>query len=282
MCTEGQLKVKLGKLNFSHPGLMKELELDSLINEMTLHIGSTDGELRDKLIYTSFYRLMEGNLLSTEQMSFLLDTCMDENHLFYGIGKKEDDSVFTRGFSSLVLALLLDKDRTNPFLPADKVQNAIEACFLYLEAEEDTRGYVEGKGWAHSIAHGADYLVEAIRHPSFPSVFLHRSLKTIKDCILKDAAYVDDEDGRLFFAIEILLDKIMTDDDLLMWLMDLSSTVNNRYKGEGYSYSFYRMKMNIENFFKTCYFRLKWKDTGSKECDYIEAVLEKWHNHEYN
>lgn len=282
MITESQLKEKLIIIDFNRPDTMNQCDLDPLLDEMTKHIGSIDGELRDKLIYTSFYILMEENYLSSDQMSFLLDTCIDGNHLFYGIGKKEDDSVFTRSFSSLVLALLLDKDRAKSFLSAEKVQKAIEASFVYLEAEEDTRGYVEGKGWAHSIAHGADYLVEAIRHPAFPAVFNQRSLQTIKDCVLKDAAYVDDEDGRLFFAIEALLEKGMTDEDLLMWLMGLSSTLNDRYKEEGYSYSFYRMKMNIENFFKTCYFRLKWKEPGSKSGNHISSVLAKWHKHDYN
>ncbi|MGM0851288.1 MAG: DUF2785 domain-containing protein [Bacillota bacterium] len=282
MITESQLKEKLRKIDFNRPDLVKEMDLNPLLNDMTIHIGSTDGELRDQLIYTSFYRFMEKDYLSPEQMSFLLDTCIDEDHLFYCIGRKEDDSIFTRAFSSLVLVLLLDKDRALPFLPAGEVQKAIDACFLYLEAEEDTRGYVEGKGWAHSIAHGADYLVEVIRHPVFPSELHQRCLQVIKNCLLKDAAYMDDEDGRLFFAIEALLDKGMTDEDLLIWLIDLSDTVNDRNREKGYSYSFYRMKMNIENFFKTCYFRLKWKEAGSKSGNHISSVLEKWHKHDYN
>ncbi len=282
MSNETQLKEKLRKIDFNHPDAVKDSDLNSLLNEMIIHIGSTDGELRDRLIYTSFYRLMDGNYLSSEQMTFLLDKCSDENHLFFGIGKNEDDSVFTRAFSSLVLALLLNKDRTQSFLPTDKVHKAIDACFIYLESEEDTRGYVEGKGWAHSIAHGADYLMEAILHPAFSSELHGRGLQVIKDCLLKDAAYMDEEEGRLFYAIEALLDKDMNDEILYLWLKDLSSTVNDGFQQEGYSYRFYRKKMNIENFYKTCYFRLKWKGAGNKARAHIEAVLENWHKHEYH
>ncbi|WP_179884857.1 DUF2785 domain-containing protein [Bacillus sp. AFS015802] len=282
MYTESLLKEKLRKIDFNHPDSLKGMDLDQLLNEMIIHIGSTDGELRDQLIYTNFYRFMEGNYLSSEQMSFLLDTCMDEHHLFFGIGKREDDSVFTRAFSSLVLAVLLNKDRAQPFLSADKVHKAIEASFLYLEAEEDTRGYVDGKGWAHSIAHGADYLVEGIRHPAFPSELHQRCLNVIKGCLLKDGAYMDEEDGRLFFAIEALLEKEMNAESLFVWIKELSELVNKHFKEEGYSYLFYRKKMNIENFFKTCYFRLKWQGAGIKVRDHIETVLEKWHNHNYN
>ncbi|MBN8191270.1 DUF2785 domain-containing protein [Bacillus sp. NTK074B] len=153
MITEERLAMKLRTIDFTRLESIKETHMDELLNEMLHHIGSINGDLRYTLIYTSFYRLMEGNHLSDEQMIFLFDRCIDETHLFYGIGKVEDDSVFTRSFSSLVLALLLDKDRERPYLPYEKIQEATEACFHYLEAEVDTRGYVERKGWAHSIAH---------------------------------------------------------------------------------------------------------------------------------
>lgn len=282
MITETHLKEKLTAIDFTCPDSIKEWDMDALLKEMVHHIGSIDGDLRDTLIYTSLYRLMEGNHLSPEQMFFLFDSCIDESHLFHGIGKKEDDSVFTRSFSSLVMALLLDKDRVKPFLPNEKVREAIEACFQYLEAEVDTRGYVESKGWAHSIAHGADYLTEVIKHPHFSDNLHKRSLEIVKTCIFKDAAYVDNEDGRLCFAVEALVDKGLTDEKLLSWLMDLSSSVNKRYKESGYSLSFYREQMNIEKFKKNCYFRLKWKDAGSKSRDHIDTVLQKWHRHEFN
>ncbi|MFI8688264.1 DUF2785 domain-containing protein [Rossellomorea sp. NPDC077527] len=282
MITEAQLKESLTGIDFTQPEYIKELNLDALLKEMIHNIGSTDGELRDKLIYTSFYRMMEGNHLSPEQMLFLFDTCMDEHHLFCGIGMKEDDSVFTRAFSSLVLALLLDKDRTTSFMPVEKVTSAFEACFDYLEREADTRGYVEGKGWAHSIAHGADYLVEVIKHPAFPKEFYKRSLRVIETCLFKDVTYIDEEEGRLFYAIESLLDKGMAEEDLYLWLTGLSSTVNRLYEEEGYSIPFFRKKMTIEQFYKTSYFRLKWKAEGSKSMDHIDAVLKKWHRHDYS
>ena len=282
MITEVHLKEKLRTIDFTCPDSIKDWDMDELLKDMVHHIGSIDGELRDSLIYTSFYRLIEGNHLSQGQMLFLFDICIDESHLFNEIGKKEDDSVFTRAFSSLVLALLLDKDRERPFLPSEKVQEAIHACFQYLEAEVDTRGYVQRKGWAHSIAHGADYLTEVIRHSQFPKELHQRSLDVVKSCLFKDATYVDNEDGRLCFAIEALVEKGLTDEELHTWLMDLSGSVNKRYTENGYSLSFYREQMTVQQFMQTCYFRLKWKDTGSKSRDHIDTVLQKWHRHVFN
>ncbi|BCB03611.1 DUF2785 domain-containing protein [Bacillus sp. KH172YL63] len=281
MITETQLKEKLREIDFTQFASIEGVDMDLLLGEMIFHIGSVDGQLRDNLIYSSFYRLIEHNALSSPQMLLLLDTCMDENHLFLGIGSR-DDTVFTRAFSSLVLALLLRKNRTQSFLPPEKVHQAISACFHYLEREEDTRGYVEGKGWAHSIAHGADLLEQVIRHPAFSPALHVTALAVIENCLLKDTAYMDEEDGRLFYAIEALLDRGMEIDVLYRWLSGLKKEISERFIEQGYSNPFYRTKLNIENFYKTCYFRLKWRGTGEEICAFIEKLLEKWHNHDYN
>ncbi|WP_155889949.1 hypothetical protein [Peribacillus kribbensis] len=72
-----------------------------LLEQMLANIGSVDSELRDSLIYSTYCKLMKGNHLTTGQMESLFDACLDENRLFYKIGEKESDSVFTRSFSSL-------------------------------------------------------------------------------------------------------------------------------------------------------------------------------------
>ncbi|WP_226673906.1 hypothetical protein [Rossellomorea aquimaris] len=68
MITEVHLKEKLRTIDFTCPDSIKDWDMDELLKDMVHHIGSIDGELRDSLIYTSFYRLMEGNHLSQEQI----------------------------------------------------------------------------------------------------------------------------------------------------------------------------------------------------------------------
>jgi Protein of unknown function (DUF2785) len=136
----------------------------------------------------------------------LLTICLDEEHLFYRIGERGTDSVFTRSFSVLVVALILEKDRETGFLKEDLLEAAKANCFRYLREEKDTRGYVETKGWAHSIAHGADALTEVIRHPLFDIGKMDECLEVIQECLFKETTtYVDDEDERLLFAIEAFL-----------------------------------------------------------------------------
>src|SRR4051812_20010002 len=99
------LKEKLASLNLEEQ--KHTINFDELVGEMLANIGSTDPELRDSLIYSTFYRLIKSDCLTETQMENLLDACLGEQYLFYNMGEKEGDSVFTRSFSSLVLALLL-------------------------------------------------------------------------------------------------------------------------------------------------------------------------------
>lgn len=83
--------------------------LEEVIKEMLIHIGSVDGELRDSLIFSTFYQLIENNKLSNSLMVKILDICLSEEYLFKGIGEQGTDTVFTRSFSSLVIALIVEK-----------------------------------------------------------------------------------------------------------------------------------------------------------------------------
>ncbi|WP_423410288.1 DUF2785 domain-containing protein [Heyndrickxia sp. MSNUG] len=271
------LKEELKDLDFKQPETIKNKDLNQLIQQMADHIGSTDSELRDKLIYTSFYYLIKQDYLNERQLTHLLETCLDENHLFLSIGSTNDDSVFTRAFSSLIVALILGKDSSERFLSDALVLHAIESSLLYLNKEKDTRGFVEGKGWAHSIAHGADLLDEAIKHPLFEMDLADDCLKTIIGCILKEAAYTDREDERLIYAVEALLDKGMDESVLEKWITSLPDHLSEMQNPNGFSLSIFRKKTNSSNFLKALYFRLMFKNEGVSTRKRIVEILEMWH-----
>lgn len=100
--------------------------------------------------------------LDKKQLLYIIEICLDQQHLFYQLGEAKSDSVFTRSFSSLVIAAILGKDKDMKLLPEDVFLRVFISSHTYLRQENDTRGYVEGKGWAHSIAHGADLLASQL------------------------------------------------------------------------------------------------------------------------
>lgn len=56
------LKYQLQTLQDMSEEQIANQELNELTNQMLIHIGSTDPELRDKLIYSTFVKLINENL----------------------------------------------------------------------------------------------------------------------------------------------------------------------------------------------------------------------------
>lgn len=255
--------------------------LEELVTEMLKNKGTIDAELRDSLIYSSFYLLIKDNKLSNELMEKVLISCLSKEYLFKGIGEVETDTVFTRSFSSLVIALIVEKDKTKGFLEKQLLEEVFEKTIIYLQSEKDVRGYVEGKGWAHSIAHGADLLETLISHPSFNLLNSEKCLTTITACIWKDSVFQDDEDERLLFAVEALLEKGLSEEILIDWVHNFEKLLDPTVSREENSLTFYKYRSNVMNFLKSLYFRLSYRGESINTQLQIKKSLKNLHNAMY-
>ncbi|MGD6789527.1 DUF2785 domain-containing protein [Sutcliffiella horikoshii] len=251
-----------------------------MIDSMMKYIGSKDPILRDDLIYTNFAKLINGGIIPQSKMLNILERCLDEEHLLYKIGEENTDSVFTRSFSSLVVALILAND-DGTFIDAKRLLEVKTTIFEYLNKEKDTRGFVVNKGWAHSIAHGADMLTALVSHDQFQMNLLADVLKSIEACLLKNVVYQDEEEERLIFAVEALLENGMEKQVLMSWIKDLSSTLNKEQEVSGQPLSFYRSKINVTNFMKTLYFRLKLINSDKELLECLEHEIHYWFRKSY-
>lgn len=218
-------------------------------------------------------------------MAYILMACLEK--LMFGIGDKQSDSVFARSFSALVLALIIEKDRELGFLSENQVLEVIEASLTYLILEQDIRGYVEGKGWAHSIAHGADLLAEVVKHPYF-KIDLDlgtKCLEVIKECLFKlnpnQLPYIDGEEERLIFVLENLIKKGVTEVTIKQWIEELSAELSSLLSKEGFSLGYFRKRTSVINLLRSLYFRLIYKDKESPLLDPITKVLEDLHHQLY-
>lgn len=276
-----ELKLKLNELKDRSLKYVSNEELESLITNMLDNIGSIDPDLRDGLIYPTFMRIINEGILTSNQYQNILEACLDDGHLFYKIGEINTDSVFTRSFSSLVVAGLLSKDGQSGFLSEIEFNYVYNRCVKYMREERDTRGFVEEKGWAHSIAHGADLLVSLVNHPKLSEQYFSEILQTLHNCLLKDATYIDDEDERLIFVIEALLEKGLDEKNLEEWIIHLLHDLELIFQDEGFSNKYFRTKFNISNFLKTLYFRIGFNYNLSKIRDLINQNLKKLHQKIY-
>ncbi|TMW71201.1 DUF2785 domain-containing protein [Alteribacter natronophilus] len=249
---------------------------DNLIGEMLSNVGSIDSELRDELIYSTFAEWIYNNKITSRQFRTMLHTCLDENHLFFSIGDTSSDSVFTRSFSSLLIAALMTRDRDLMLLSQKEIEDVINKAILYMNSEKDTRGFVEGKGWAHAIAHGADLLDACVKHPEYDSSNHKTALDAISSCLFPGVTYIDDEDERLAAVVNSLLDKGISCDVLESWINSISARLEEVHSTEGYSLTFFRTKTNVLNLYKTLYFSLQSENIQIRE--QIEDQIRYWNN----
>lgn len=127
--------------------------LDELTAELTRMLGSTDPELRDGTAYPALGTWIDRGVY--DDLLTGLGDGMAEG-LRVGLGEVGTDSVFRRAFSVLVLATVVERDTSQELLPATTVLRWGDQVLGWYCREQDLRGHVDGKGWAHAVAHGAD------------------------------------------------------------------------------------------------------------------------------
>lgn len=201
----------------------KELDIDQVVHEMIHHIGSIDDELRDKLIYGTLHRWIMNQELSIELVRQVLHETLDDDHLFYGIGDNDQDSVFTRSFSALFIPLALHYNDVFNYLTEHEYEYIYSRMTLYFELEKDFRGYVLDKGWAHSIAHAADGLdsIAASSYYSQKHLLVILELIREKACV-SNYYFINDEDERMAeVVIQIIKRNILKKDILINWVQQL-------------------------------------------------------------
>jgi hypothetical protein len=127
--------------------------LDDVTAELTAMLGSPDPVLRDEIAFPAL-----GTWIDRGVYDDLLAGLGDgmAAGLAVGLGESGTDSVFRRAFSVLVLATVIERDTSEHLLPAEQVLRWGDRIVSWLLLEQDLRGYVPGKGWAHAVAHGAD------------------------------------------------------------------------------------------------------------------------------
>jgi hypothetical protein len=220
---------------------------------MMQNIGSIDPVLRDELIYHTFHQWTINGVLSTDQMRHILYLCLDDEHLFYKIGEKNTDSVFTRTFSVLLIPLAFYVDSKVKFLSENEVNNVKDKVIQYLKSENDVRGYVMGKGWAHSTAHAADALEDIAKSEYIGHDALLEILAAIKGKICIDHyTYINNEDERMAVAtLSVFGRALLGNDEIANWIKSFCFIKKTRKSPEDL-----HLAINTKNFLRSLYFMI--------------------------
>lgn len=269
-----QLKEQLLGIKKNDWKVPKEIDVHQLALELMNNIGSIDGELRDKLILPLLYRMIKQKILSKEQIREVLDISLSDKHLFYKLGEEQDDSVFNRAFTILIIRWIMyyHNHYGEDLLKEEEVYKVFEDVIRYVALENDIRGYVAGKGWAHAIAHSADALATLSQCRVAKKDELLKILEVVKEKSgVSSYIYAHQEHERLVAVVtSVMKRKILSEDEIISWI----KSFGNLKAPENNPYTIY-FKENVKSLLRSLYFRLKFLNESSAYFDEIEQVLNK-------
>lgn len=247
---EKELKAFLEKRNFEEIE-WNEKAKQTLVISMLIHIGSPDSELRDNLIYQTFCQLMVESKIDNHLLSEILESCLSDQFLFKGIGEKDSDSVFTRSFTSLLLALILYQDNRDDFLSEAKVNDIKDKLISYIKLETDVRGYVREKGWAHSVAHVADAFDELVKSKKINQSNYPEIVQAIFGKIYQaESVYIHDEEERMIVPIVQMLDNGLKKEVVESLIIDMKNMLQ-QYRSKLEEENYWFLVANCKNFLKS-------------------------------
>lgn len=274
MMNEKKFKNQLIEIKENNWAIPEDIDAYDLTLELMDNIGSTDSELRDGLIFRLLMMIIRTKKISFDQMEELLTICLSERHLFNGVGKIEDDSVFNRTFTSLVIAgiLRVNYKEQEKFLSESQIKHVYKEVLKYLRTEKDLRGYVEFKGWAHSTAHTADMLCGLASSKGIDHNELLEILQVIKEKVCVDTyTYINEEDERLINAfICVICREIVSDEEIIDWINNFQNVEDVKQCPQ-----YEHLRINRKNFLRSLYFRLKNEDDAEGVLEAIEEGLSK-------
>ena len=250
--------------------LPSDIDAYDFAQALLVNLGSPDGELRDELSYMILASgIIDKGMLSAEQMNALLTTVLDAQHLFYAIGEVNTDSVFMRSFSNLIVAAILYTDARNPVITEQVVQHTKTTLLAYAEQERDWRGYVEGKGWAHAMAHLADALDECAQNSYMLPEDRQDILQMLRQLAQLPESLYHEEDMRLATSAQHIIigrevPNTFVDDWLELCFVERASDVSSWISAT-----------NVKNFLRSLYFLLIWDNMLPVVSTHILDILKR-------
>lgn len=229
LISEYEMKEKILKNMDAGIIVPEDQEVFDFAVQLTDHLRSTDPQLRDEMIMALFYSGGIYKELNNNEISKITERLMDDDHLFYKIDQEDEDAVFNRSFSLLTIDSIVRYCNANDaeILSQKKLQKIISRVIDYGEKESDLRGFVEGKGYAHSVAHLGDTIKDLSRHMTDEDI--EKSIKLIFTKVnVNNYMYVNGEGGRLAEAVAAMMKNNLIDDDTVAaYLNDMPIDKNN-------------------------------------------------------
>ena len=199
--------------------------LNDLTAELTTMLGDPDPEARDGVAFPVLATWVSEGVY--DDLLVGLGDGMAAG-LATGLGETGTDTVFRRTFSALVLGCVVERDTEERLVPTEQVLRWGDRLVSWYLREEDLRGFVPGRGWAHAVAHGADAIGALAASPHLTVAELTVLLDVIADRALSaEQPLLSGEPDRMASAVlEVLRRNLVPVHDVETWLARLEEQAN--------------------------------------------------------
>jgi hypothetical protein len=111
-------------------------------------------------------------------------------------------------FAALVMSEVARTDRVDPWLTPEQRAGLVADAATFLSGVRDYRGFIDGQGWRHGVAHGSDVALQLVVNPAVDRAQVDALLAAVRSQVVAadGHAYIHGEPGRLarvvFFAAQ--------------------------------------------------------------------------------
>ena len=209
-------------------------------------LGDADPQLRDGIAFEALSHWMRGKQLDGDGLRAL------QANLFRQLDGDDADG-FRKPFAALVLSEVARTDRVEAWMTAEERARMAAAAADYLRSVRDHRGYVDGEGWRHGVAHGADWAMQLVLNRQLMPADGMSLLSAVATQVapIDGHAYAFGEPARLarpvvFAVARGDLDQVAVD----AWLAGLVAALGPLPEG-GRQAAWWTRRANLENFLHT-------------------------------
>jgi hypothetical protein len=250
--------------NFKIPSESSLMELTYVLLEK---LGSVNSDVREGCLEILYTWIMNGEYDNKTLIS-LGDQLIFLTHK--GLNQEISDFVFLRAFAALEVAGILVFDEMcekgeikgrKAFLTPEIVERWLNTALEYYQEEKDYRSYVTGKGWAHSIAHGADLFRDFAKHHLIQKEEILQIFQIFKQKLSSPSPRIFKGKEELRIAVAVytaLLRNKLDINEISFWL----SSIFEPFQGKKFwDFVDQPKKLNaffhVERFFKDFYLMIK-------------------------
>jgi Protein of unknown function (DUF2785) len=138
---------------------------------------------------------------------------------------------YTRSFAALVLAEVVLRDASVQLLPLIHLHAWQSAWAGWYLDEQDLRGWIEGTGWIHALAHGADVAAVLAQHPALSHAQLSKLLQVLNARIqtVQELPHQSEDDRIALAAFLVLSRPEIMSEDIRQWLASVQAIWQPEY-----------------------------------------------------